>query len=243
MAHVVSSAAGARARVAIGTGTVCVWRLTSVSAIDYALGRDNCLSGDEADHAARLHRERDRRQYIAAHVLMRTVLAMCLDLDARDLCFSSNRHGKPRLVSPRLPHRLSFNLTHTDGMALFACGSQRALGVDVERIETSPAAQLVSNWLSPGERQKLATLRGVTRRRAWYAAWCRKEAWLKARGCGFSRRADAIEVEVLPERPARMLTPSARAWSLHDLDAGPGYAAALAVHGRINGIAMQDWPE
>lgn len=238
-----SAGAGAKARAAIGAGTVCVWRLASVSAIDYALVRDNCLSGDEAVHAARLHRDRDRRQYIAAHVLMRSVLAMCLDLEARDLHFSANRFGKPRLVALRPAQQLSFNLSHTDGIALFACGAQRAIGVDVERIEASPAAQSARNWLSPGERQKLASLRGMARRRAWYAAWCRKEAWLKARGCGFARRADSIEVELLPDRPARLLTPSVRAWSLHDLDAGPGYAAALAVHGRVNSIAMRDWPE
>ncbi|MST35367.1 4'-phosphopantetheinyl transferase superfamily protein, partial [Acidimicrobiaceae bacterium USS-CC1] len=57
--------------------------------------------------------------------------------------------------------------------------------------------------------------------------WTRKEAYLKATGAGLSITPRSVEVAAPAGQPARI-----GAWAVHQLDAGPGVAAAVAVPDR-----------
>ncbi|HEU5367607.1 MAG TPA: 4'-phosphopantetheinyl transferase superfamily protein, partial [Ktedonobacterales bacterium] len=78
--------------------------------------------------------------------------------------------------------------------------------------------------------------------------WTRKEAYIKARGLGRSLKLDQFDVALTPGAPAALLAtrevdqePSW--WSLHALDPGPGFIAALAVRGRPSAIRCWQWAE
>jgi 4'-phosphopantetheinyl transferase len=67
---------------------------------------------------------------------------------------------------------------------------------------------------------------------AIYRIWCRKEAWLKARGVGLVMPLAAFDVRASPP-----------GWFVADLDVAPGYAAAVARAGEpapIRVIAYND---
>jgi 4'-phosphopantetheinyl transferase len=83
---------------------------------------------------------------------------------------------------------------------------------------------------------------------AFFAAWTRKEAYLKARGEGLSLPPQGVEVTLAPDEPASLLSVGgdpreARRWTLHELKPRPGYAAAVAVEGHDWQLEVREWAE
>lgn len=180
------------------------------------------LSDGERDRAARLRGATDRARYIAAHGWMRQLLAGYLDADPHALVLVAEEHGKPRLTSPAVPW-LRFNLSHSAAMVVFAVARDRDVGVDVEHMRDDVDFEGVARRLfTARQRAQLATLSGVERTAAFYAAWTRNEAHVKATGTGLAG-ADGF----LDEPPG---------WTLTAFATEPGYAAAVAVRG--DGVAV-----
>ncbi|HEV7217131.1 MAG TPA: 4'-phosphopantetheinyl transferase superfamily protein, partial [Chloroflexota bacterium] len=132
---------------------------------------------------------------------------------------------------------LRFNLSHTDGLALLAVTRERELGIDVERVRKGIAREgIAERFFTTTEVADLRALPADSQDDAFFACWTRKEAYVKARGEGLSIPLDQFAVSLLPGEPAALLhvaldPDEVKRWSLHDLDAGPGYRAALLVEG------------
>lgn len=196
------------------------------------------LSPDELARADRYRMDRDRDRFIWCRGLLRTILGEQLRRPPKAISFCYGPSGKPYLPGTEL----RFNLSHSQDAALIALAWERELGVDIEAIRADVAASgIAERFFSPGERQALSALSPEHRVRAFFNCWTRKEAYMKARGDGFSLPLDRFEVTVAPDlRPALLKAPEGPAevarWYLHDLSTPPGYAAALAVesgHGEL----------
>lgn len=194
------------------------------------LGR--VISADEAARAERFVFSPDCRRYLAAHGLLRLVLAGYLGTSPEAVVFSSSSDGKPRLAPPE---RLRFNLSHSGLIALVAVSANREVGVDVEEIrDVGDMEDLVKTCFSPVEQAALASLPAAQRRWAFFAGWTRKEAFLKALGEGLSRSLDSFDVSLAPGEPARLIrvegAPRApETYAVQSLEPAPGYLAALVV--------------
>ena len=122
-------------------------------------------------------------------------------------------------------------------MALIALALARRVGIDVERVSavSGDDERLSPLWLCAEELEELRGMQTKARTHAFYSAWTRKEAYLKARGEGLSGSPDQVRVGLSLSREAgwhSSFEPHASArWSLRELPVGPGYAAALAVEG------------
>jgi 4'-phosphopantetheinyl transferase len=97
--------------------------------------------------------------------------------------------------------------------------------------------------LSAAERAALAAIPSSGRARSFLVAWTRKEAVTKATGDGL--RAAFSEVVVAADAgPPRLVSwpypRDPREVTLLDLDAAPGYVAALAVLGRCTAVTPRD---
>jgi 4'-phosphopantetheinyl transferase len=145
----------------------------------------------------------------AARAALRTILAGYLGEPEPDLAPGPN--GKPGLA--KAAERLSFNLSHSGGLALVAVVPGDAeVGVDVERLRPRrDLARLARRWLPADDAAAVAAAPAAEREAAFYAAWTRHEARVKCTGAGLAGPAPGPEVEAL------------------QLDAGDGYAAAVAV--------------
>jgi 4'-phosphopantetheinyl transferase len=78
----------------------------------------------------------------------------------------------------------------------------------------------------------------------FYNCWTRKEAYIKAQGLGLSLPLDGFDVslgEPALLRATRPNTSEAARWSLRALDAGTGYAGALAVEEGVSEYGFWDW--
>lgn len=192
----------------------------------------------EARRAARQPFEARRRDLVLSGVALRAILAAYLETDPRTLRFVVAPGGKPRLEArgERVP--LAFNLSHSRGRALVAVAPSGEVGVDLERYRRDlPIDRLAARFFSPREIAALRATSDEVRHAAFFACWTRKEAFVKATGAGIFRqplRSFAVSIEPGPG-PVRLEIPGhdgeAGRWRLMSLDAGPGYAAAVASEG------------
>jgi 4'-phosphopantetheinyl transferase len=187
------------------------------------------LSPDEHQRAGRFVHHRDRDRFVAGRAFLRLLLGRCLREDPRALVFRYGPNGKPELGGP--PRGLAFNLAHSEARAV--CAVARgcdALGVDVERVRPIEDAEGVARLALPrAEAARLASLPEPQRRRAFYEAWTRNEALLKALGLGLGL-GQPLDDSAPGERP------SVQAFELED-----DHVGAVAVAGRGWGLRIRAW--
>lgn len=231
---------------ALGPADVHVWRVPLAPPAAQVAALGQTLGEDERARAARFHFERDRTAYTVARGALRTLLGRYLGRDAAELAFGYRDKGKPYLAAPP-GDALRFNVSHSGGLALLAFVRGREIGVDIEqRRPMLDLLGLAHTSFSPGEYAAFCALPPADQLHAFFSCWSRKEAFIKATGEGISQLA-AFDVSLAPSEPARLLRvdgepPGRLRWSLQDLPAIPGYAAALVVEGHDLAIACWDWP-
>lgn len=203
------------------------WRLKPVA---------QTLSSDEQQRAERFYFEQDRKHFIAGRGLLRTILGRYLDLEPSKLQFSYSSRGKPALVNTNSTETLYFNLSHSNGLALYAVTRSRSIGIDLEHVRPMPDAEkLAKRFFSAHEYAVISTLLPEQKQDAFFNAWTRKEAYLKATGDGLAGL-EQVEVSLIPGEPAALLSiqgnqQATSRWSLYQLTPAPNYVAALAVEG------------
>jgi 4'-phosphopantetheinyl transferase len=201
-----------------------IWRLRPADRLashDY-LTR---LQPDERERAGRLLFPADQQQSVASRGTLRLLLVHYSGAEHPvDLRLAYHEQGKPYLADSDL----CFNLSHTRDLALFAFAREIDLGVDVENIHASDDLDAVAEQnFAPAERDALRGLPQSERTSAFYRCWTRKEALLKAEGCGLFRALDTFTVSLLAGEPAKIIA-GPRGWDLRQIDLGPHAVAAIA---------------
>lgn len=195
------------------------------------------LSETERGRARRFFQEHHRRRFVAAHAGLRRILAGYVASPAAELRFTVGAHGKPSLAESGTSGRmLEFNLSHSADLAVIAVAWERPVGVDLERWKREMNhLELAERFFSPGER---ASLRALAERHddlvhGFFAAWSRKEAYLKARGEGVTRGLHHFDVTLAPGEPARLvadrLDSAVDRWRMRSFVPAPGYSGAIVV--------------
>jgi 4'-phosphopantetheinyl transferase len=226
---------------------VQLWRI-DLQAISGAESRwQSLLSPDESNRASRFHFLRDRQHFTAARAMLRTILASYLGTDPKGLTFLYSKKEKPSL-GPQSPlSDITFNISHSGGIALFAFSRHREIGVDVEHVRRDFDVEAIARrFFSVHEQAQLAALPAEERIDAFFRCWTRKEAYIKATGDGLSLPLSQFDVSLgASENSALMATrpdsSEAGRWLLHEVPGGPGYIAALCVRGRD--WKLKQWSE
>ena len=212
----------------IREGEVHVWHGTLEATPD-------AVTPAEESRARRMASPRRRREFLVARGALRRVLADALGIDPLLLPIREGTHGKPDLV-PRRPDLppIGFNLSHSGDRFVVALALGMDPGIDVELIRPRRSLDLLAReCFSPAEQRAVAG--DSDPMHAFYRVWSRKEAVIKADGRGISIGLDRFDVSVgepaavLDARWVGAVPGEAARWSLRSLDAGPGYAAAVAV--------------
>jgi 4'-phosphopantetheinyl transferase len=225
---------------------VHVWRVPLTAAPPERRALERLLSPAERRRADRFRAPAHRARFVLARARLRLLLSRYTGIDPERLVFRYGPHGKPALAPGAADLAPSFNVSHSDELALYAVRRCGAIGVDLERVrirfEWEP---LAACYFSPRENAALAALRGHGRVEGFFACWTRKEAYVKACGNGLSIPLDQFDATLEPDRPARMLwvrdRPSATPLWIQGCDAGTGYAAALAGDAPVARISLWDW--
>jgi len=185
------------------------------------------LASDERQRAERFHSERDRRRYIVRHGVLRELLSLYLHGPPARIRLSTNPFGKPQIEGSDL----RFNLSHSHGVALYVVAQGLEVGCDIEWRDPRLACEgIAEQFFSPREARALRALGPVRRTDAFFNCWTRKEAYVKARGCGLSLPLDSFDVSLAPGEPAALLR-GGEGWSIRSFEPLPGYQAAIAAAG------------
>lgn len=187
------------------------------------------LSDAERARAARFRFERHRRRFEVATGLLRTAIGALMGRPPDRVVFEVGAHGKPYVVGGP-----AFNQSHSGEWWLLGWSDQGRVGVDVEvhrALNDLPA--MARHTFHPSEAEAVLSVRGESRRRAFFRVWTRKEAFIKALGLGLAYPLDRFVVDHEVEPGSVLLVvddpgESTAGWSLRSVGWTEGLSAAVA---------------
>lgn len=154
------------------------------------------LSDDERARAAGFALEAARRSFIVTRALLRRALSRYADVAPAAWVFVRGPHGKPGLAGAQAALGPCFNVSHTPGLVLCAIAGSD-VGIDVQN-GTRPPPGVSERYLSERERAALAAAPEGERSARFFERWTLKEAYVKARGLGFTLPLAQIGFELTP---------------------------------------------
>ncbi|MEU1786711.1 4'-phosphopantetheinyl transferase superfamily protein [Streptomyces sparsogenes] len=215
---------------------VAVWLLRIPPAAAAAAERAGMLDARERERAARFRDDILRERYVTSHVGLRVLLGAYLGVApaevelVRERCGMPNcdkPHGRPAVAGGE---RLRFSLSHAEDAALYAF-ADAPVGADIEAHNERRDGTVVAGLarqLHPEEQAAIEALPESRRAEAFLGCWVRKEAYLKGIGTGLPGGLRTHHVGLADHlAPPGSTTPPG--WSLADVPAPPGYAAAVAL--------------
>jgi len=158
------------------------------------------VSADERARADRFATPVLRARHLAAHAWMRGRLGLATGRAPLDLAFDTGPFGKPVL---RGAPAVAFNLSHSAHLAALATAPSGDIGVDIEQLQPMADMELLAHHhFTAAEQAELAALPARARAHAFLLGWTRKEACMKAAGCGLQVEPSAIEtgLSAMPRR-------------------------------------------
>jgi 4'-phosphopantetheinyl transferase len=130
---------------------------------------------------------------------------------------------------------LHFNLSHSNGVALFAFARDYEIGVDIEKVrDIAEMEQIAIGFFSPKEYRFFRELPENMKKEAFFNCWTRKEAFIKAIGAGLSYPLNKFDVSLAPGQPARLMeiegnSKAISRWCIQELKPTIGFVAAFAI--------------
>jgi len=225
------------------SGEVHVW-YTDLSVQENRLEeRSSLLDSTERERAARFLVSSAKNQFVLSRSFLRILLGKYLGIEPAELRFHVSANGKPELPGSGL----YFNLSHTEGTTTIAVTQAGRVGVDVERIrENLKPLELAERFFSSKEVAWLKAQPAAEQFSAFFACWATKESYIKAWGEGLSMPLQ--EFSLIPRGGNTRLQlevfrnpDAAAAWSVWQLDLGPGLCSAVAVEAQECAVRVGRW--
>jgi 4'-phosphopantetheinyl transferase len=221
--------------LSLSVDDVHVWRVELSRSQSQLQELAETLSSDELCRAERFYFEQHRQHFIAGRGMLRTILGRYLGVEPQALRFDYEARGKPILADRFAKSGLSFNLSHSQGLALYGV-CRRPIGVDLECIrENTDVSALAKRFFTDREYEVVRSLPPSQQQQVFFRYWTCKEAYLKATGAGLSQL-EEVEILLTPTQPASL---QSEEWSLTELIPANNYLAAVAVAGQ--NLHLQCW--
>ncbi|PHI20714.1 hypothetical protein CEQ90_06590 [Lewinellaceae bacterium SD302] len=221
-----------------------VWRLKVTDDENELTKARRVLSKDEIAKADRYHFARDRNCCVMARAALRTLAGNYLKKNPEFINIGLEANGKPQLLEA--DNELSCNLSHSAGWIVLAFGDKTALGVDIEGVNPEVEVEnIVGNFFSRLEVPLIMSQPPERRADAFFFAWTRKEALIKATGEGLSLPLNEFGVSILPQQELKVLhtdwePQEADEWALVSFMVAPDLPGAVARKGVIGEVRFFD---
>jgi len=175
---------------ALQADSVDVWRADLAGAGDELAAS---LSEQERSRAAGFPSPAAGRLWAASRGILRELLARYTAERPQDVPLHADQSGRLSLPGPV---QLSFSLSHSGQLALYAFASAVPVGVDVETARSINETALARRLLGAAQAQALSRLPAAERRRELLRAWTRREARLKCMQAGEAGEPWLIDLDV-----------------------------------------------
>jgi 4'-phosphopantetheinyl transferase len=220
------------------TRHIVVWIARLSQSRDTLASLEPCLDGHDRERAARFHFADDRARFVLGRGLLRKCLGFYLEQSPETIELAYTDLGRPIL-----PHdaTIQFNISHTKDLVTLAVTAHAQVGIDVELAHPHPdLIELANRIFSETDFQKFQALPSGEALPAFYRAWTRKEAYLKARGEGIAEGLPLISASLGAEKTSTITDTrdkaAAQTWRVVDLLVPNDYTACLAcddAHKRV----------
>ena len=214
---------------------VHIWRENLDNAKPFLEDLTRILSEDELVRARRFHFEQHRQRFIAARAILRDILSRYLNIEPCEINFGYEARGKPFLEQNLHENKLSFIVSHSQNLALYAVSLNNSIGVDLECISsTTDVVSLAQRFFSPSEFAVIESAPQEQQHQLFFRYWTCKEAYLKATGTGL-KDLQKVEISLTAEQPAELMIPNisnSGEWSLLEIKPFADCAATVAVQGK-----------
>lgn len=214
------------------------YRLTTSLADDAAVDDLRVLSAPERERCQRFVFPNDRRDFAAAHALLRRRLSAGRSVPAAAWTFEAAPGGKPRIASSGSAGiDLDFNVSHTRGMVACAVARHADVGVDIERIDRAAALgqEVAATCFTDRENEWLDGTGPIERSTRFAELWTLKEAYLKATGTGLTDGLRQFAFAFPDQRGIRFEAAAGtplQAWTFVLFAPAAGYRLAVAARAR-----------
>jgi len=192
------------------------------------------LSADERERAKRFHRQRDQSVSIVSRGILRLILSSYTGTAPGQLTFKYGANGKPALND----HAIYFNVSHSNDLVAYAIAREQRIGVDIEyRRHFSEMMPITEGFFSDSECGEISQLESDEEVNAFFDVWTRKEAYVKALGCGLTMPLNSFTVSIAARSKELTLKSSvdpdlSSRWSLHNWHISEHYSGAIAIFGK-----------
>jgi 4'-phosphopantetheinyl transferase len=160
------------------------------------------LTNEESERMQRYAQDRDRRNFLVARALVRTMLSRYAEVRPEVWRFVPGTHGRPEIVDPPAgTPDLRFNVSHTAGLTVCAVAVGRDIGVDVERIDRRLTHDIAERFFAASEVAELRARPVEEQPLAFFDYWTLKEAYIKARGLGLALPLSQFAFRLAPPEP------------------------------------------
>lgn len=215
-----------------------VWRVM-LNLDDFDMNVLKCiLSQDEQNRANSFKFFQPRKLFILARVRLRQILSLYTGILPERMVFDYGPQGKPYLLNSGGNGNITFNLSHSGEISVYAFSLNRNIGIDLEKPDRKVDFEsLAKRYFSSGEYETIMDLPDGEKQKAFYRCWTRKEAYIKGKGTGIAQLLDKVSVSCAPGEPARLLSnrqepDDVHKWSIEDLKEESPYIGALAYEGK-----------
>jgi len=219
-----------------------VWRIELDQPLEIAANLVEILSAEERERADRFVFARDAARFRLCRAMLRLGLAWYLKRAPREIGLTAGWRGKPRLAEPA---GLYFNVSHCHGLALIAFTTVGEVGVDLEAAGRDlEAVEIASSNFTRKEAEMIASAPTSEEQiQLFLRFWTRKEAVLKADGCGILDGLDLVDVSQQAENLVRLpgggVDSTESGWLVRDMDGIDGFAGAIAA--RPGDWSIREW--
>lgn len=149
------------------------------------------LSAEEQSRLAQYRFEKDAKLFASGRSALRQQLSHYLGTKAIQL--KTTAYGKPYLENSSL----QFNLSHSEPWLACAFCLQTPVGIDIETMRPFDEMDgVISNCFSVREQAYVNQGPPVGKIARFWRLWCRKEACLKALGCGWIETRSQLSMNI-----------------------------------------------
>jgi phosphopantetheinyl transferase len=141
---------------------------------------EHLLSDEESIKASFYRRSLDRERWVFCRGLLKILLGYYTQLEPKNISINEGEGGKPEL-SPN--PSFSFNLSHSEDLAVYAFSNLKKVGVDVERIrDVYNVDRIAANLLTPNDLKIFKSRPSLDKKPFFFRMWTAREACYKALG-------------------------------------------------------------
>jgi 4'-phosphopantetheinyl transferase len=210
--------------------TVVVWITRVSQAPDPLAVLDSLLDDRDRERAARFRFDEDRARFVLGRGLIRESLGLYLGQKPSAIKLVEGERGRPVFTDDAT---IQFSISHTRDIVAIALTAGARVGIDFEFVKPAvDLSELAERILSEDDLRNFQSFPRHEAVTAFFRAWTRKEAYLKARGEGIADGLKQVSVSFGQEEISSLTDArdesAGRQWRLHNLTVSKEYMGSLA---------------